>query len=207
MVRKDGVKLLSAWMAIVLAALPILTPSLFTASSWKTSLFFVSFSQIHVKNVHKCVDSRLVSSTLLNKSFMDCSHRFLNILHIHHKGLQLFNKTCSPTKNGSTPPLLHTSHQLQPLLHRHSVRGRVHLFLLHHYLAKCPLLAALHEIDRKPHALLALIHAPSLKKLCNGRHANTFSTRSFEIWAAGMGAFDSQVWCPLGISSQNKTCK
>ena len=60
MVRKDGVKLLSAWMAIVLAALPVLTPSLFTASSWKTYLFFVSFSQIHVKNVHKCVDSRLV---------------------------------------------------------------------------------------------------------------------------------------------------
>lgn len=39
MVRKDGVKLLSVWMAIVVAALPVLTPSLFTASSWETSLF------------------------------------------------------------------------------------------------------------------------------------------------------------------------
>ncbi|KAG0615845.1 hypothetical protein M758_5G071200 [Ceratodon purpureus] len=39
MVRKDGVKLLTMWMAMVVAALPVLTPSLFSASSWETSLF------------------------------------------------------------------------------------------------------------------------------------------------------------------------
>lgn len=37
--RKDGVKLLSMWMAMVVAALPVLTPSLFSSSSWETSLF------------------------------------------------------------------------------------------------------------------------------------------------------------------------
>lgn len=41
--RKDGVKMLIVWMAVAVAALPVLTPSLFTASSWETSLFSVSF--------------------------------------------------------------------------------------------------------------------------------------------------------------------
>lgn len=57
--RKDGVKLLSMWMAMVVAALPVLTPSLFSASSWETSLFSVSpyiflFKISTVRSSKKC---------------------------------------------------------------------------------------------------------------------------------------------------------
>ena len=49
MVRKDGVRVLTMWAAMVVAALPVLTPSLFSASSWETSLFSVSL-HIFVQN-------------------------------------------------------------------------------------------------------------------------------------------------------------
>lgn len=37
--RRDGVKMLSVWMAMVVTALPVLSPNLFPASSRETSLF------------------------------------------------------------------------------------------------------------------------------------------------------------------------